>query len=259
MSRNFSTSKKEDIFLKKGLGQNLLTDKNIIKKIIDNVDIDKNDIVLEIGPGLGAITLELSKKAKKVICIEKDKEMIKKLKEKVGDNVEIINADALDFIKNINLKKYKVVANIPYYITSSIIQALLENTNQPSDIYLMVQKEVARRICAKPGDMSVLAVSVQYYANPKILFNVSRNSFYPAPKVDSAFIQIKTKGIEKNEKFFKLVKKGFSHPRKKLANNLEEKEIVESWLEKNKLKAGERAENLSASQWEDLFNLMKKP
>ena len=259
MSRNFSTSKKEDVFLKKGLGQNLLTDKNIIKKIIDNVDIDENDIILEIGPGLGAITLELSKKAKKVICVEKDKEMIEKLKEKVGDNVEIINADALDFIKNINLKKYKVVANIPYYITSSIIQALLENTNQPSDIYLMVQKEVARRICAKPGDMSVLAVSVQYYANPKILFNVSRNSFYPTPKVDSAFIQIRTKGIKKNEKFFKLIKKGFSHPRKKLTNNLEEKEIVESWLEKNKLKAGERAENLSVSQWEDLFNLMKKP
>lgn len=259
MSRNFSTPKKEDVFLKKGLGQNLLTDKNIINKIVNSIDINKDDIVLEIGPGLGAITLELSLKAKKVICIEKDKEMIEKLKEKVGDNVEIINADALDFIKSINLKKYKVVANIPYYITSSIIQGLLESTNQPSDIYLMIQKEVARRICAKPGSMSVLAISVQYYADPKILFNVSRNSFYPAPKVDSAFIQIKTKGVKKNEEFFKLVKKGFSHPRKKLANNLEEKEIVESWLEKNKLKVGERAENLSTSQWEDLFNLMKRP
>lgn len=259
MSRNFSTPKKEEVFLKKGLGQNLLTDKNIINKIINNIDINKDDVVLEIGPGLGAITIELSKKAKKVICVEKDKEMIEKLKEKVGNNVEIINADALEFIKDINLKEYKVVANIPYYITSSIIKGLLESGNQPSDIYLMIQKEVGRRICSKPGDMSILAISVQYYATPKILFNVSKNSFYPAPKVDSAFIQIKPNGIKKNDDFFKLIKKGFSHPRKKLANNLEARELVENWLKENKLKAGERAENLSVTQWKDLFNLMKKP
>ena len=259
MSRNFSTPKKEDVFLKKGLGQNLLTDKNIINKIVNSIDINKNDVVLEIGPGLGAITVELSKKGKKVVCIEKDKEMVKKLREKVGDNVEIINTDALDFIKDINLKKYKVVANIPYYITSSIIKGLLESKNQPSDIYLMIQKEVGRRICSKPGDMSVLAISVQYYATPKILFNVSKNSFYPAPKVDSAFIRIKPNGIKKNDEFFRFIKKGFSHPRKKLANNLEAREIVENWLEKNNLKAGERAENISVEQWKDLFNLMKKP
>ena len=259
MSRNFSTPKKEDVFLKKGLGQNLLTDKNIINKIVNSIDINKDDIVLEIGPGLGAITVELSKKAKKVVCVEKDKEMIEKLKEKVGDNVEIINADALEFIKNTDLEKYKVVANIPYYITSSIIQGLLESDNQPSDIYLMIQKEVGHRICAKPGDMSVLAISVQYYAIPKILFNVSKNSFYPAPKVDSAFIQIKPNGTKRNDEFFKLIKKGFSHPRKKLANNLEARELVENWLKENNLKAGERAENLSVEQWKDLFNLMKKP
>lgn len=259
MSRNFSTPKKDDVFLKKGLGQNLLTDKNIINKIVNSIDINKDDVVLEIGPGLGAITIELSKKAKKVICIEKDKEMVEKLREKVGDNVEIINADALEFIKDINLKKYKVVANIPYYITSSIIQGLLESKNQPSDIYLMIQKEVGRRICAKPGDMSVLAISVQYYATPKILFNVSKNSFYPAPKVDSCFIQIKPNGTKRNDEFFKLIKKGFSHPRKKLANNLEAREVVENWLKENNLKAGERAENLSVEQWKGLFNLMKRP
>jgi 16S rRNA (adenine1518-N6/adenine1519-N6)-dimethyltransferase len=107
--------------------------------------------------------------------------------------------------------------------------------------------------------MSVLAISVQYYATPKILFNVSKNSFYPAPKVDSAFIQIKPNGIKKNDEFFRFIKKGFSHPRKKLANNLEAREIVENWLEKNNLKAGERAENISVEQWKDLFNLMKRP
>jgi 16S rRNA (adenine1518-N6/adenine1519-N6)-dimethyltransferase len=122
----------------------------------------------------------------------------------------------------------------------------------------MIQKEVGRRICSKPGDMSVLAISVQYYATPKVLFNVSKNSFYPAPKVDSAFIQIKPNGTKRNDDFFKLVKKGFSHPRKKLANNLEARELVENWLKENKLKAGERAENLSVTQWKDLFNLMKR-
>jgi len=177
----------------------------------------------------------------------------------VGDNVEIINANALDFIKDNHLKKYRVVANIPYYITSPIIRGLLESKNYPEDIYLMIQKEVGQRICAKPGDMSLLSVSVQYYATPKILFNVSKNSFFPSPKVDSVFIQLKPKKVPQNDDFLKLVKMGFSHPRKKLTNNLENKEVVENWLKKNNMSAGERAENLTLGQWEDLFNLMKKP
>lgn len=260
MSRNFSTPKKDNVRLKKSLGQNLLTDKNIIKKIINSVDINKDDIVLEIGPGLGAITLELIKKAKKVVCVEKDKEMTEALKKKTeGKNIEIINNDALLFLKNNPLKKYKVVANIPYYITSSLIRALLESENRPSDIYLMIQKEVGVRICASPGDMSILSVSVQYYATPKILFKVSKNSFYPSPKVDSAFIQITPKNITKNSDFFKLIKTGFAHPRKQLINNLDHKEVVKNWLETNNLKPGERAENISIPQWEELFNLMKKP
>ncbi|MFA5754985.1 MAG: 16S rRNA (adenine(1518)-N(6)/adenine(1519)-N(6))-dimethyltransferase RsmA [Candidatus Paceibacterota bacterium] len=257
MSRNLSTFKKDGVPLKKSLGQNILTDKNIIKKIIDSVDIKKSETILEIGPGLGAITTELVKKSNKVVCVEKDAKMVSALKEKISD-LNIINEDALVFLKKNPLKKYKVVANIPYYITSSLIRSLLESDNKPTDIFLMIQKEVGKRICASKGDMSVLSVSVNYYAKPKILFTVSKNSFYPRPKVDSVFIRITPNEKPRNNKFFGLVKEGFSHPRKQLANNLKDKELVREWLSKNNLPLGERAENLSVEQWEDLFNLMRK-
>jgi len=267
MSRTFSTPKKEGVSLKKSLGQNLLADKNYIKKIIDSVGIEKNDIIVEIGPGLGAITLEMAKKAKKIICIEKDTEMVKALEKKVKTeeikNIEIINEDVLKLFKkdrfDVGRGKYKVIANIPYYLTSSLIRNLLEVKNSPEDIFLMIQKEVGKRICSKPGNMSILSVSVQYYANPKILFEVSKNCFYPAPKVDSVFIRITPKGVSKNDDFFKIVKTGFSHPRKQLVNNLSflDKEKVKKWLLENNLKQGERAEILSLDQWIDLFNSFK--
>jgi 16S rRNA (adenine1518-N6/adenine1519-N6)-dimethyltransferase len=261
----------ETIRLKKELGQNLLTDKNQIRKIITSVNLSPNDTVLEIGPGLGAITIEMAKTAKRIICIEKDREMVQALNQKIKEggikNVEIINEDILKLFNHdkldIKVKKYKIVANIPYYLTSVLIRNLLEIKNPPEDIFLMIQKEVGQRICAKPGDMSILALAVQYYANPKIQFTVSKGCFYPSPKIDSVFIRITPKGIKKNDEFFKLIKAGFAHPRKQLIGNLYsqlkiDKEIIKKWLEDNNLKPGERAEVLSLSQWISLFTLLKE-
>ena len=253
------------IRLKKSLGQNLLIDKNQIRKIMDSVSIKKTDTILEIGPGEGAITIEIAKKAKKVIAIEKDKEMVEALESKLGNikNVEVINKDILDLFNDgkleIKEKKYKVVANIPYYLTSVLIRNLLEIKNPPDDIFLMIQREVGKRICSKPGDMSILSIAVQYYATPKILFIVPKGCFLPAPKVDSVFIQITPKGIKRNDGFFEVVKAGFSHPRKQLISNLSkelkiDREVIGEWLIKRKLKDGIRAESLSLEDWNDFYS-----
>ncbi len=274
MSRRFSPFKKDSktsgkrAFLpNKTLGQNFLKDGNQIRRIIEASGVKKDDVVLEIGPGLGAITFGLASRAKKVIAVEKDKRVAEALKLALESqnikNVEIPNKDILALfgggkLDMGGLKEYKVVANIPYYLTSFLIRNLLEIKNRPEDIFLMIQYEVAKRICAKPPNMTLLSVSVGYYASPKILFKVSKNCFYPKPKVDSAFIQITPKGIEKNDGFFKIVKAGFSHPRKQLLNNLSSelklnREEVLKKLEEAGLKPEQRAETLSLENWEKLF------
>jgi 16S rRNA (adenine1518-N6/adenine1519-N6)-dimethyltransferase len=255
------------------LGQNFLIDKNILQKIIDASDINSEDIILEVGPGLGTLTQELAKKAKKVIAVEKDETMCKILKEKFSaqggpasgwKNIEIINEDILKF--KIEEKKYKVIANIPYYLTSPLIRKFLEEGNQPQEIILMIQKEVAQRICSKTPDMNLLAVSVQFYADPKIVFTVSKNSFWPVPKIDSAIIKItpNTRHCEEGEAqrsnlFFKVVKAGFSQPRKQLAGNLSkvlkiEKKETANWLLKNNITPTQRAETLTIEDWKNLAN-----
>jgi 16S rRNA (adenine1518-N6/adenine1519-N6)-dimethyltransferase len=256
--------------LKKSLGQNLLKDKNQIRKIMEFSGIGKKDTILEIGPGTGALTLEMAPKVKKVVCIEKDEGMVLSLKNTIKEkgikNVDIINEDILSFFKKEKLdvpklKKYKVVANIPYYLTSFLIRNLLEIKNLPEDIFLIIQKEVGERICSKPGDMSILSVAVQYYASPKILFVIPRGCFVPSPKVDSVLIRITPKGTAKNEKFFKLVRAGFAHPRKQLIGNLNkelkiDREFIKKWLLDNNLKPGERAEVLSLEQWKNLSSFL---
>jgi len=243
-----------------------LKDKNQIRKIVEFSGIDKKDVVLEIGPGLGALTLEMSPKVKKLVCVEADREMIFSLnavlKEKGIKNVKIINDDILSLFNNDKLnvpgiKKYKVVANIPYYLTSFLIRNLLEIKNLPEDIFLIIQKEVGERICSKPGDMSILSVAVQYYSEPKILMAIPRGCFVPSPKVDSVLIRITPKGVKKDGQFFKTVKAGFSHPRKQLIGNLSgelgiDREVIKKWLSDNNLKLGERAEVLSVEQWKSL-------
>jgi 16S rRNA (adenine1518-N6/adenine1519-N6)-dimethyltransferase len=269
----------------KGLGQNFLIDKNILNKIITASDLKATDVILEVGPGLGTLTQELSKKAKRVIAVEKDKTMIEILKETLFDfkNTQIVQGDILkienwDLIENCKLKieNYKVIANIPYYLTSPLIRKFLESENPPEEIVLMLQKEVAQRICSKPPDMSLLAVSVQFYADAKIISNVSKNCFWPAPKIDSAIIKITprgqtsrpTGGLTSTDLFFKIVKAGFSQPRKQLVNNLAglkdlngvklTKDKISEWLLENNLSSNQRAETLSISDWINLTNNFKQ-
>lgn len=244
---------------KKQLGQNFLADKNILEKIIAQSGVGPQDTVLEIGPGLGTLTKALAEHAKQVITVEKDPAMVQALTEQLAgrNNVTIIHQDVMDY--QAPEGPYKIIANIPYYLTSPIIRKFLEAANPPQDMVFMVQKEVAQRICSMPPDMNLLAVSVQYYAVPKILFTVSKHSFWPVPNVDSAIIKITpTKERPNNpDTFFKVVKAGFSHPRKQLANNLSgglgiSKQAAEQWLTQNNIAPNRRAETLTVQDWQNL-------
>lgn len=265
--------KRHGISPSKRFGQNFLIEKAVFFKIIKAASLNPKDTVLEIGPGIGNLTQELAKRAKRVIAVEKDKKMIEILKETARNlkNVKIIQADILKARENqLPSSNYKIVANLPYYIVSPVIRKFLEadppTGGPPKEMVLMVQKEIAQRICAKPPDMSLLAVSVQFYAKPEIVSFVLKKSFWPSPKVDSAIIKIsdiksqKSK-IDKNL-FFKIVKAGFSQPRKQLANNLSrmlrlDKETIRSWLLKNNIQPNQRAETLSIDDWEKLAKSFK--
>lgn len=253
----------------KGLGQNFLIDKEVVKKFIESAELKPNDVVLEIGPGFGVLTQELAKKAGRVIAVEKDPSMVKVLKELLDcwnvRNVRIIKDDIL----KINPKyyiipntKYKIVANLPFYLTVPVIRKFLESDYQPRGMILIIQKEVGQRICAKPPDMNLLAVSVQIYAKPEIVSYISKNSFWPKPKVDSAIIRIAPlinadRKLINTDLFFKIVRAGFSQPRKQLLNNLSKtlkfnKEKTKSWLLKNKIQPIQRAETLKVCDWINL-------
>lgn len=260
----------------KRLGQHFLIDKKVLQRIIRAANLKPGDIVLEIGPGIGTLTLELVKKVKKVLAVEKDSRMVEILKEtlKSFGNIKIIQGDILKInpVSNLKLKNYKIVANIPYYLTSPLIRNFLEEKNQPKEMILMVQKEVAQRICAKPPKMSLLAVSVQFYANPEIVSYVSKKCFWPSPEVNSAIIKITPlnnadkKKIDTNL-FFRLVKTGFSHPRKQLVNNLLalnglnnvklSKENIKKWLLENNVCPTQRAESLILEEWLKLYDIFK--
>jgi 16S rRNA (adenine1518-N6/adenine1519-N6)-dimethyltransferase len=273
--------KKYKISPEKWLGQNFLISKNVLRKIVEAAEISKKDTILEIGPGIGNLTIELAKRAKKVIAVEKDKRMIEILKENLKDykSVEIVQGDILKLEPKsyeLKAKSYKIVANIPYYLTSRLIRKFLETKNKPKSMVLMVQKEVAQRICAKPPKMNLLAVSVQFYAKPKIISFVPKNCFWPKPKVDSAILKIvpedriqkisdrKNFALGQFEKlFFKIVKAGFSQPRKQLVNNLSDglklnKEKAKKWLLENGLKPEQRAETLKIEDWLNLTRDWRK-
>lgn len=261
--------KKEKLQALKSLGQNFLIDKEVLDKIIQAAELGKNDVVLEIGPGLGVLTKKLSEKAKKVIAVEKDRGLAKFLEGRYR-NVEVINGDALklDFLPIVKkysaAGKYKVVSNIPYYITSPLMKLFLESECQPKLIVFLVQKEVAQRICAKAGDMSILAISVQTYGSPEIAGYIDKSSFYPEPKVDSAILKIKniSRDFSRDyyQKFFKIVKMGFSAKRKKISNNLSsglyiEKEKIKKFLESFGINPDSRAQELTLEDWKKLADL----
>src|SRR3989344_5958536 len=265
----FRSRESKHIRLKKHLGQNFLTNKGIISKIIKSARLNADDVVLEIGPGHGALTFELARACKKVIAIEKDRGLSALLKEKLAQekigNVEIIDADILEFLStrhSLLTTRYSVVANIPYYLTSALIRRLLELPNVPENIFLTIQKEVAQRICALGGKESLLSLSVKFYANPKIHFYISRGSFAPPPKVDSAFIEITPKKLPPPvapERFFIVLKAGFSSPRKKLLNNLAEnlpnmdKKTLMKTFSRLNINPNTRPEQLSLQQWLSLI------
>lgn len=259
---------------RKYLGQHFLKNKKIARKIVEAADVKKSDTILEVGPGRGALTEILLQKAKKVIAVEKDKKLADFLMDKFKDNknLEIVHYDILKFnpkIFSLKPDKYKIVANIPYYITSHFLRQFLESNCQPSLMALMVQKEVAERIIAKSANRrskeSLLSISVKSYGQPKIIAKVSAKNFSPAPKVDSAIIlidRISKDFFRKNkigeERFFRLLKLGFGHKRKLLKNNLRQMLdtrclTLTKGFQKCKIPALSRAEELSLENWKCLF------
>jgi 16S rRNA (adenine1518-N6/adenine1519-N6)-dimethyltransferase len=258
---------------KKLLGQNFLIDQNILNKIVKAAELTPTDNVLEVGAGLGVLTKQLIARVNQVLAVELDKSLFFVLKQELrkAKNLKLVNADILK-IKIAELeeyfaqKPYKVVANIPYNITSNFLRKFLELEYQPNQLVLLIQKEVAQRIVAKPGQMSILSVSVQYYSEPKIIDYVSKNCFFPKPTVESAIIKLKVKDkaeLEpKDEKrFFQLVKIGFSAKRKQLQNNLANglhisRDQVKVALKKAGLKETARAQELALDDWNTLVGLL---
>ncbi|MCI5108685.1 MAG: 16S rRNA (adenine(1518)-N(6)/adenine(1519)-N(6))-dimethyltransferase RsmA [Candidatus Pacebacteria bacterium] len=238
-------------FPKKSLGQNFLIQPQVALDMAFSVS--NSDLVVEIGPGTGALTKKLLEKGARVIAVEKDNLLYKRLSEENVDNLEVIHGDVLEtdlFIK----EPYKIVANIPYYITGKIIRHFLETENQPTSMTLLIQKEVAERIVAKDSKESLLSISVKVYGNPTYIKTVKRGNFNPIPKVDSAILHIENisrdnfKNLDENL-FFKVLKTGFSSKRKKVSKNL--KSLI-------RIEDPRRPEDLSLKDWLDIVRKMSQ-
>ena len=251
-------------------GQNFLINEGVYNDIIAAANLTKDDVVLEIGPGLGFLTQKLAEVAKKVVAVELDDKLAVVLRDRLDEldvkNVEIINKNILDFDDEIDellgTVKYKIVANLPYNITSVFLRKFLSARVKPESLVLMLQKEVAERICATVSNMSILAASVQYFAKPEIVQTVPASDFWPAPEVNSAIIKIdvnKTIVVSKEEEkeFFRLVKVGFAQKRKMLKNNLMNgfhlsAGATEEVLKKANFDLKVRAQELSVEDWKRL-------
>lgn len=251
------------------MGQNFLVDEIALQEILDAADIKSSDTIVEVGPGLGVLTTQLSKKAKKVLAIEKDQRLTKLLYSNlVFPNTTIVNEDILRFDLDKHIQgPYKVVANIPYYLTSHLFRYFLNQKNKPQSMTLLIQKEVGERVTAKAGGMSVLAVSVQLYAEPEITAQVNKKSFWPTPKVDSVVLNIVPKNkfpeIANDKDFFRVVKVGFSAKRKLLTNNLKNglhlsQVEAEKILIDAKLDLKVRAQDLTIEDWIKVYKLLEK-
>ncbi len=264
---------------KKSLGQNFLRDEGVVEKIISDISAREGEVIVEVGPGEGVLTERLAERGARVVAIELDDRLIPVLEERFRHypNVSIVHQDVLqvnmkEVFKSCELQgsSYRIVGNLPYYITSAIVRKFLESECAPSEMFFMVQKEVGERICAGVGKMSVLSVAVQYYADPEMLFVVPKESFDPIPKVESAFIRIVTnnKGQftgdgEETRKFFRMVKIGFSARRKTLENNLAnglhlEKILVSELLEDAGVSTKARAQDLSIEGWKKLVMCLER-
>ena len=244
----------------KTLGQHFLVSKNVLAGIVEAAELTKDDTVLEVGPGLGTLTVELAKRAKRVVAVEKDRSLLPILHDVLAPfpNVEIIHGDILKFNPKsykLTVKSYKLVADLPYYLTSHFLRTFLESSYQPSRMVLLVQKEVAARICAAPPHASILSNAVQYYAVPKRIASVQKNSFFPAPSVDSTVLKltiVRTFDEKTDKQFMEVLKKSFSSPRKQLLRTLSgfyEKERVKKWLAEASMRESQRPQEITLEQW----------
>jgi len=266
------------------LGQHFLINKSVLERIANAITIQTGDTVIEIGPGHGELTdaiinhkLQILPEPVeglhpvKLILIEKDEHLAEALEKKYKENknIEVITGDALKVIPSpTQSTPYKVVGNIPYYLTGFLLRILLELEHPPKEIVFTIQKEVAERIVANPPHMNLLAVSVQYFGTPELLFTIPKSDFNPPPKIDSATIKITphhfdpepVEGQQINEHFFKLVKAGFKHPRKLLINNLSDglgipKQTLEETFKREQISLTARAQELSLEQWYKFLKL----
>ncbi len=269
---------KYNITANKNFGQNFLIDENVVENIVMSSEVNKNDLVIEIGPGLGTLTSLLLEKAGKVICVELDKKMLEILNDRFSlyNNFELINDDILKvdlkalISNNSQFENVKVVANLPYYITTPIIMKLLENKLDLRSITVMVQKEVAQRLVETPGgkDTGAITYSINYYTDPELVLDVSKDSFIPSPKVDSAVIKLNILKqpkiqVTNEELFFKVIKCAFMQKRKTLVNSLSNsgissKETLENILNELGIDTRIRAEQLSLEQFGYLSDKLDK-
>jgi 16S rRNA (adenine1518-N6/adenine1519-N6)-dimethyltransferase len=248
---------------KRHLGQHFLYDPSILNRIIEVAELQQEDLVIEIGPGHGRLSKLIAEKVKKLIAIELDENLYEKLNTELSEykNLELIHGDALKYPFE-NHPEFKVVANIPYYITTPIIFRLLDTKQNIKSITITVQKEIAERIIAKPGkkDYGVLSIAVQYHTQPSLKFIIPKGAFRPAPKVDSAVIHMKILNkpsvlVTDERMFFKIVKTAFSQRRKMLSNSLKIiSSDVKTWLNKTGIDPKRRPETLSIEEFAELAN-----
>jgi 16S rRNA (adenine1518-N6/adenine1519-N6)-dimethyltransferase len=258
---------------RKSLGQHFLIDDEVLQAVATAAELSASDIVMEIGPGLGVLTKELAKRAGRVISVELDSPLASVLGQTLAslENVTVVEGDILKFepaalLGGQETANYKVVANLPYYITSAVLRHFLEAKLKPQVMVVMVQKEVAEAIVAKPGRMSLLSVSVQFYGEPEIVSYVPAGCFYPPPEVSSAILKValyhQPVVAKDSEGFFQLVRAGFCASRKQLANSLSQgmglpKARVLSLLEKACIIPERRAETLTLIEWARLWQTYK--
>ncbi len=254
----------------KSFGQNFLIDRSILQQIVAAAEISPDDTILEVGAGTGVLTRELAQYARRVVAVELERDMLALLTQTIGKyaNVELVarNLLFLDPVEVFGQQPYKLVANLPYYITAPTFRHFLESANPPRLLVVMVQLEVAQRIIADPGDLSLLAISIQFYGQPRIVARVPARAFYPAPKVDSAIVCVEVNAQApllpaERDRFFRVVQAGFSEKRKQVHNALtrglhQKNEDIRSWLAAAHIDASRRAETLSIEEWLRLWRIV---
>lgn len=256
----------------KSFGQNFLVDRAILRQIVDAARLEPGDQVLEVGAGTGVLTRELAKQAHRVVAVEIERDMIALLHKTTGhyQNVELITRSLLDLDPSevFGQERYKLVANLPYYITAPTFRHFLESENPPCLLVVMVQYEVAQRIVAGPGDLSLLGVSIQFYGRPEIVATVPARAFYPAPKVDSAILRVEVNDRppltrKERDSFFRVVQAGFAEKRKQLHNALthhlhRKNEEIRACLAAAGIDPSRRAETLSIEEWLRLWEVLQQ-